>query len=145
MCPAKKIKDLVNESSDSNDSNEKLVIVLTQPRGLDLPPFSKGTEDEKKGQTLAPGENAVSKDLWAFVENNPAIKKYMEVGFLINKGPGIAKPLVETLDSFNRTDGREVIRKEKDIEQLERWIKGTKDEHLIQACKDRRKKLVKGK
>jgi hypothetical protein len=112
------------------ESDKMLVIENTSISGVRLPP-----ENEISiGMFLVPGENAISEELWKKVSKNPAIKIYVERQILINKGEGKARPILETLDSFHFQEAKNVVAKERDKKQLERWIRGTEDLQKRNIC-----------
>jgi hypothetical protein len=140
----KKIKEKkdFDEDFEGDSSKEKLitnnlVIVNNQPRAIYLPP----TTDKGVGQALVPGENSVSKKDWEAVIDNPTIKRFLEFRFLVNKGFGEARPLLETLDGVTQDEARVFIKKEKSKKQLETWVRNTKSEYLKKACEERIKRI----
>lgn len=116
---------------------DNLIIVNNEPRGIVLPPKNaKGV-----GITLLPGENSVSREEWDFVKKNPAIKQFINVGFLEDKGVGKARPILETLDGVTMEEARSYIKRERTKEQLNKWVSGTTSEYLRKLCEQRISKL----
>ena len=120
-----KPKKIENEMNNDQEEFENLVIENTEPRGIDLPPF-----ENQAGVSLIPGENSVDRRYWEGIQKNAAVKMYKRCGFIVNKGPGIARPLNETLDSLGTDDARKAIAQTKDKEQLNTWLKNTSSPYI---------------
>lgn len=129
----KRITSKNNENEENENSSLPLVIEVTEPRPVILPPIGK----EKVGQKLAPGENSVDSEVWEKVKRNIAVKKFLEFGIIVNRGHGKARPISETLDALNFNEAKSLINKEKDKDLINRWMVNSENEQLKKVCKIR--------
>lgn len=90
---------------------DNIVIELRRPTRYDL----------LAGVVLLPGENNVSRELWDLNLKNAMVQKFIEVGHIVEKGEGIAKPIADQLGTVTPGKARLWISACNDVEQLMRW------------------------
>ena len=132
---AKKVKITNNDPNSEEDVS--FVIENTTVRSIVLPPIGK----KNMGQRMLPGENSVSANVWKQAEKNKAIKMFIHAGYLVNKGKGKARPILETLDGVSFQEAQRYVKKETDKSQMKRWAEGTETEHLKKMCEQKLGKM----
>jgi hypothetical protein len=126
-----------------HDKNEKLVIVVCQPRAYILPPVKDASDPhEREGVTLIPGENNVSRDLWDKVKDNPGVKIHHQTGVLKNKGAGKAVSVLSDWESMTPKQVEDMISGIKEIDTVRKIEKQLKSKKAIAYCKQRVEQIL---
>jgi len=102
-----------------------MIVENTQPRLLTLPSCIGGRIDELVGKQLPPGESDVSTACWENAKKKRAVKAWVKLGVLVEKGEGKASPLV----SQEEIENMEILKKEakgKSAQELKKLLKETK-------------------
>lgn len=121
---------------------DKIVIVNTEKRGIQLPEASSELSEERQGLLLLPGENSVSAGYWANVQDNPAVKIWLRVGYLKNKGAGEAVPLATDWNALSLDKARSLVAKIDDVMSLNKIKKSAKKKNLRSIVDERIKELL---
>lgn len=108
-----------------------LVIELTRPSGFLLPSTSAGTEEEKTGKMLLPGENTVSAACWEEAQKNPGVRIAISARVLLKKGEGEADETVGDWNSVTLPKAAQVLVKIEDLDKLHTIKKKAKKKGLV--------------
>jgi hypothetical protein len=127
-----------------------LVIVNTRPTLVELPDVKTQIDDDDGNllaegwnpQRLLPGENNVSADYWDAVKGNPGVKVLLAAGYLRNQGQGVARAILDTLDSLPMDEAKKQIGKCIDMALLTKWGDTTKRDPLKRLITERKQELV---
>jgi len=122
--------------------NNNLVIEVTRPSAIVLPPFKGGDPDEEAGKTLIPGQNDVSEPCWKFACKNPAIQIALGAGYLKSKGNGKARPITQDYDSLTIKQASDIIEQIDDVNELNRIKVGVKKKGVRNVVLARIRALV---
>jgi hypothetical protein len=121
-----------------------LVIVVTEPRGVELPNVAPKVSKEGKvtapgfhAQKLLPGENDVDSAYWNKVKGNPAVKQWLAVKLLKNNGEGKARSIIASLDNLAPDVALRHIGNCENVGLLNDWKAGTKGAGLRKAIEER--------
>jgi hypothetical protein len=108
---AKRVEAKTESGAAPRVGADNIVIELRRPTRYDL----------LAGVVLLPGENNVSRALWDLNLKSAMVQKFIELGHIIEKGEGTAKPIADQLGTVTPGKARLWISACEDIEQLRRW------------------------
>lgn len=121
-----------------------LIIEVTEPRAVELPSVpptvSKAGNVTAPGfhpQQLLPGENDVDSAYWDKVKGNTAVKQWLAVRLLKNRGEGKATSIIASLDNLAPDTALRHIGKCENVKLLNEWKASTKGRALRKAISER--------
>ncbi len=115
-----------------------LIIENTRASMVELPGQLNGEGvPVKLGMRLIPGQNNVPESEWNRVQNNKAVRMYVETKILIDKGPGKAKSFAEGLDVLEKHEALKQIHKCTDATIVRGWMDQTESPDYAKSCRDR--------
>jgi len=128
--------------TEKKDKIKKLIILVNEPRSVELPAGESELPEESRGLLLLPGENAVTEAYWNNVKGNPGVKIYLSGGVIENKGTGEARPLNKSLDSLSAKEAQIRISKIDEVRILQNVKENTKKQAILRLINKRITDLV---
>jgi hypothetical protein len=127
---------------DPEIASRKIVIENKTSRGIELPRGDYDGDGRIERKVLYPGENNINEQAWKKAKINPAIKIYVSCRYLIDRGPGEAKSLIQGLDALDLSDARDRVARCDEIKILKDWKTRAKKPKYKALCEARIKEIL---